>query len=52
MDYLTEHPNAMPVREAAMTYLFSDVPPVLRLVPAPHDDYPQVTYQEPEARGA
>jgi methionine synthase II (cobalamin-independent) len=52
MDYLTEHPNAMPVREAAMTYLFSDVPPVLRLVPAPRDDYPEVTYQEPEARGA
>ena len=52
MDYLTEHPNSMPVREAAMTYLFSEAPPVLRLVPAPRDGYPQVAYQEPEARGA
>jgi len=50
--YLLEHPNAMPVREAAMTYLFSDEPPALRLVPAPPDGYPEVTWQVPEARGA
>ena len=32
--YLLEHPTAMPVAEAAMTYLFSAAPPALTLVPA------------------
>lgn len=35
-DYLVAHPNAMPAREAAMTYLFEDPRPVLRVVAA-HD---------------
>jgi hypothetical protein len=32
--YLLEHPTAMPVAEAAMTYLLSAPPRVLTLVPA------------------
>lgn len=32
--YLLEHPTAMPVREAAMTYLFTAEPRLLTLVPA------------------
>jgi hypothetical protein len=34
MNYLLEHPNSMPVHEAAMTYLFEPVP-VLSLVCPP-----------------
>jgi hypothetical protein len=35
--YLLEHPTAMPVAEAAMTYLFSAPARVLTLVPAQGD---------------
>ncbi len=52
MDYLLEHPNSMPVREAAMTYLFSETAPALRLVTTPPEVYAQATHEQPEAIGA
>jgi hypothetical protein len=51
-DYLVEHPNAMPAREAAMTYLFSETAPVLRLVTTPPEVYAEAVHDEPEAIGA
>jgi hypothetical protein len=51
-DYLVEHPNAMPVREANMTYLFSETAPVLRLVTTPPEAYAEAVHDEQEAVGA
>jgi hypothetical protein len=34
-EYLTMYPNSMPQQEAAMTYLFTYAPPILRVCVTP-----------------
>jgi hypothetical protein len=40
-EYLMEHPTSMPLREAAMNYLWELAPPVLKLVPPPEQAVPE-----------
>ena len=46
LQYYTEHPNAMPLAETAMTNVFAYSQPVLRLVETP----PALIYEPTEER--